>query len=147
MICRGKHRICELSTVLMQTVFIIHNIWSWIITYVTSCAHIGLDHIHSRTFFYYHVRSNDQIPYYHVRCWLSSTQWWQTHHIIMFVIDYHVRTNQITYIVMHAVDYYVRRNTASNVYVSTKSIYYWLLWSYPKNTHIKIIDQNYRIVN
>ena len=72
MICRGKHRVCELSTILMQTVFIIHNIWSLIITYVTSCAHIGLDHVHSRTFFDYHVRSNDQSPYYHVRCWLSS---------------------------------------------------------------------------
>ena len=50
-----------------------------------------------------------------------------------------------TYIVMHAVDYYVRRNTASNVYVSTKSIvdYHGRILK----IHVKIIDQNYRIVN
>ena len=147
MICRGKHRICELSTVLMQTVFIIHNIWSWIITYVTSCAHIGLDHVHSRTFLtiMYAAMTKSHIIMYVVDCQVRSND---KHTILacsLLIIMYALIKS--TYIVMHAVDFYVRRNTASNVYVSTKSIYCWLLWSYLKNTHIKNIDQHYRIVN
>ena len=62
--------------------------------YITSCAHIVLDHVRSCMCFDYHICINDQSLYYHVRSLLTVMYAvMQTHHVYLFIVDYHVRTN------------------------------------------------------